>query len=239
MHGLILIPWHIGDRRDLTFGAVRELRRLRCFLTEDPGQAAREFAALLPKGTPAKRLLALPERPSSRLVDDVLAILRDEDVGVAASGGAPCFVDPGAWLVRELRGRGVAITALAGASCLSTVLSLSGLESTGRPELAGVFFFARKYSAGRETFAQAFRRQQPDRPAVVLLRKADFGACVRALLPAAGGRDVSVFFDLTKPKSAYPYAGQVLTRPCSEWPARTGEIDWDRVSEISLVVHPR
>lgn len=238
MPALILIPWHIGDRRDLTLNAVRQIRRLTFFAAEDPESAEMEFERALGADGRGKTFIALPEKDDPVLLERILGVLESEDVGLVASGGAPCFVDPGAWLVRALRRREIPVTALAGASCLPVIFSLSGLEWTGRPHLAGIFFFAPRHSHRQTTFAEAFARQDPAVAAVVLLRAADFSACVSALLASAADRRVSVFFDLTKDPQRFPYAGRVRVLPCSEWLKESGQIDWRRVSDVALLVHP-
>lgn len=239
MNRLILIPWHIGDRRDVTINALGHARRLSLFVVEDPDDARRAFAELVPGGLEGKTFLPLPVGESPELLARVLAALEREDVGLLASGGAPCFLDPGAWLVRAARERGAAVTALAGASCLSTLLSLSGVEFLGKPDVAGVLFYARQYSRPGPGFAEALRAHGEAQASVVLLRACDLRACLSELAALVGDRRVSVFTDLTKDKAKYPYGGEVRTRTCGEWLSGWGELDWARVGEASLLVHPR
>ena len=140
-HGLLLIPWSIGNRLDITLHAVRCVRRLRCFLAEDPDLSREQFAALLGAGVRAKRFWRLPDRPDPKFLKMVLGLLKSEDVGLVSGGGIPCFVDPGAWVVRELRRAGVSVTALAGASSLASVLCLSGIEwRSSNPVFSFAFF---------------------------------------------------------------------------------------------------
>lgn len=223
----------------MTVNALGHARRLSVFVVEDPEDARRSFAELVPGGLEGKSFLALPVRESPELLESVLARLALEDVGVLSSGGAPCFLDPGAWLVRAARERGAAVTALAGASCLSTLLSLSGVEFLGKPDVAGILFYSGQYSRPGPGFASALRAHGEGQASVVLLRAGDLRACLGEMEPVVGTRPVSVFLDLTKAGEKYPYGGQVRTRTCRGWLESWDEVEWDKVSEASLLVHPR
>jgi MoaA/NifB/PqqE/SkfB family radical SAM enzyme/16S rRNA C1402 (ribose-2'-O) methylase RsmI len=238
MHSLILIPWHIGNRRDITVNAVGRMRSLHWFLAENPEAAKREFSEMLSGNSPANNFILLPETADPEVLARVCRLLETEDVGLIASGGAPCFVDPGAWLVRALRQRGVPIVSQGGASILSAIFSLSGVEWIGRPNLASIMFFAQRYSADKRSFLEALRRQDDEQPVIVLLQTGDFEACLRALRSAIGARQISVFFDVTKDRRKYPYADQVRTLSCPRWLEEARALDWERISEIALMIHP-
>ena len=42
-HTLFLVPWHIGNRLDITVNAARVARELRVFLAEEPELTRRQF----------------------------------------------------------------------------------------------------------------------------------------------------------------------------------------------------
>ncbi|MCM2305316.1 MAG: SAM-dependent methyltransferase, partial [Elusimicrobia bacterium] len=130
-HTLFLVPWHIGNRLDITVNAARVARELRVFLAEEPELTRRQFEGDLGVDCKGKEFLLIPEKEDPRFLKEVLARLAAQDVALICSGGIPCFIDPGAWLVRSLRAREVPVRALAGASILSTMLSLSGMDWTG------------------------------------------------------------------------------------------------------------
>lgn len=237
-HGLLLIPWSIGNRLDITLHAVRCVRRLRCFLAEDPDLSREQFAALLGAGVRAKRFWRLPDRPDPKFLKMVLGLLKSEDVGLVSGGGIPCFVDPGAWVVRELRRAGVSVTALAGASSLASVLCLSGIEwRSSNPVFSFAFFPAGSSSdPARARFLAAASRA--DEPLVVFLDAKRFRECVKAMAPVVGGRRVTVFFDLTRgPKDLFPYADQVRSMSCRAWLKEATRLRWERVGDVSLLVH--
>lgn len=238
---LFLLPWHVGDRGDLTVNTLRRLQRLRVLLVEDPATARRELARVLPEGAPARRLLRLPSEPNAAFERRVRDALEREDVGLLASGGAPCFCDPGAWVVERLRARGVPIVPLAGPSALTTLLSASGVEWTGKTCNTFTFAFFCRPAGGRTAPAMRDALARRDEPVVIFLPVADLPDCLRRLAAGGGGdRRVSVFFDLTKTdERRFPLANRVHTLPVREWLRVHRRIPWNRVSEIALIAHRR
>lgn len=124
---MILVPWHIGDVGDVTENAIRTLRRVRHLLCEDADELRRQLA-VFDIDASTKTLVTIPEQPELAVTEHCLATLEREDVALIASSGAPCFSDPGGWLVAAARARGFAVVVLAGASALTSVLSASGLD---------------------------------------------------------------------------------------------------------------
>ena len=235
-HALILIPWHIGDWRDVTFHAVSELKRLRCLAVEDAAEARAQLAQLRLDGS-GKEFLAVPPRPRPAFLRRVLARLRREDVGMLSLGGVPCFMAPGGWLVRELRGRGVPVRALAGASSLTAVLSLSGFDWVETPHSRSFSFVFFDERGDQSCFRAAAGRA--GEPVVVFVRKHAFRDCLRGLRRAVGDRPVTAFFDLTKnPPEDYPHADRVRTMSCAGWLREAARIPWRKVADVALLVHP-
>ena len=235
MHELILVPWHIGNRLDITVNTARVARKLRVFLAEDPELTKRQFESDLGIDCRGKEFILIPEKEDGPFLKNVLASLLIEDVGMISSGGIPCFIDPGAWLVGRLRSREVPITALAGPSILSTMLSLSAVDWTGAHN-RGSFVI---YLAGgnNEVFLEAVGRDRE--PVFVFLNIHQFRECFSVMRPVLGGRPVSAFFDLTKnTKGKYPYADRVMTMGCGEWLKQEKLIAWKEISDVALMIHP-
>ena len=233
---LVLIPWHIGDRGDVTFNTLRAARRLRVFFAEDAGEARSQLSEILRLDCSGKEFLTIPIRRDEDFLKQVFKVLSREDAGVISSSGAPCFSDPGGWLVREARTRGVAIIPLAGASALTTLLSLSGYDWILEPTTKSfrfIFFGA----ADVERMRDALLRK--DEPVVVFLNKRSIEACLRAVAKQDAARRVSLFFDMTKvPKSKFPYANEVRTLPAGSWMKAFRRIHWEFVSDVALLIHP-
>lgn len=233
---LILIPWHIGDRGDVTINTLRAARRLRVFFAEDADEARSQLSEILRLDCSGKEFLTIPVHRDKAFLERALDILRREDAGVISSGGAPCFSDPGGWLVREARTRGVAITPLAGASALTTLLSLSGYDWILEPATKSFrfIFFA---AADAERLRDALLHK--DEPVVVFLNKRSIEACLRVVAKRDDARRVSLFFDMTKvPPSKFPYANEVRTLPAGSWMKAFRRIHWDLVSDLALLIHP-
>lgn len=236
---LYLIPWHIGDARDLTLNAAAAVRRLTTLLVESVEDTTRELRERLKVELAGKRIVAIPEDPDAAFLELALAALDEGDAGLLASGGTPGFVDPGAWLVAALRERGVELVPLAGASCLATILSLSGVEWRRKTANSFTFaFFLDGVPGGEEEkrFVSLVKRREP---VFVFLGRDSVERCLRAMAPVLRKRPVSLFFDLTKrAPGKYPMADKVLTKTCAAWLESLAEIPWDKVSDAALMVGP-
>ncbi|MBI5630752.1 MAG: hypothetical protein HY921_07705 [Elusimicrobia bacterium] len=235
MSRLILVPWHIGDAADLSLNVLRVSKRLRVFLAEEPEVTRGQLESLFGIRCRDKEFLPIPESCDQEFLDRVLRLLESEDVGMCASGGVPCFMDPGAWLVREVRARGGCVVALAGASSLSTLLSVSGIE-WGSQFPAGSFIFFSPRLESFSYFIKVIRRERE--PIVVFAQVEHVAECLRLVFESLGARPVSLFFDLaTVPRGKFPYANEVLTRDCGQWLKDLASFDWERVGNLALLIH--
>ena len=166
-----------------------------------------------------------------------LQALKTEDVGVVSSGGIPCFADPGAWIVREARAAGVPVVALGGPSSLAALLSLSGYDWINDPpsRAFSFVFFMKSEKGGGEGFRARLGRA--DEPVVVFVEKGAVAECLEAIRASGCGRPVSLFLDLTK-GPRFPHANQVRTMSAAWWASELGSIDWEKVSDAAMMIHP-
>jgi|GEM_PF-1712720 len=235
-HALILIPWHIGNWQDMTFNAVSTANRLRCLLTEDAVEARSQFAKLR-MDCSGKEFLEVPARPEPAFLRRVLGLLRGEDLGMISLGGVPCFMDPGGWLVRELRARGRRVVALAGASSLTTLLALSGFDWIETPRSRSFSFVFFDENGDQSAFRAAAGRARE--PIVVFIRKHAFADCLCGMRDLVKSRRITAFFDLTKsPRDQYPYADRVRTMDCAGWLREAARIPWAEIADVALLIHP-
>lgn len=239
-HTFILIPWHIGNMRDITLHTAQAARKMRVFLAEEPEHTKRQFETDLGIDCRGKEFLPIPQDPDPGFLKKVLAKLRREDVALICSGGIPCFIDPGAWLVKSLRAKEVPVTAIAGASILTTMLSLSGVEWAGVHNRGTFFIYLAPSPLGdrNASLLEAVGRQ--NEPVFIFLSLAQFRDCFKTIEPVIGKRLVSAFFDLTKvPRSKFPYADRIITLGCRDWLKEAERIPWKDISDVALMVHPR
>lgn len=236
---LFLVPWHIGNMLDITVHAAKLARGMRVFIAEEPALTRSQFESDLGIDCAGKEFLLVPEKEDPKFLKELLSRLRTEDVALICSGGIPCFIDPGAWVVKRLRERGVPIRALAGASILSTMLSLSGLDWTVTNNVGTFIIYLEPGPRGgvHESLREAAGRQAE--PVFIFLQLSQFLACIGSIEPIVGPRLVSVFFDLTKRSvGKYPYADRVITMTCRDWLKEAAGIPWKEISDIALMVHP-
>ena len=234
---LILISWHIGDARDMSDRSIEALRALGVLLVEDI-EYSREGLRRLGVNPNAKTVLAVPERPNAEFLARVLATLARGDVGMLSSGGTPGFVDPGAWLVAEVRRRGGRVEALPGPSCLATMLAMSGIEWRDKRTSSFTFAFFLDGPPGggeEENFTALARRPEP---LLVFLLPGRVERCLALLEPVVGRRPVTIFFDLSKPRNEYPMADEARTMTCAQWREVLPSLPWKKISDLALMVGP-
>ncbi|MBI5622568.1 MAG: hypothetical protein HY924_02185 [Elusimicrobia bacterium] len=235
-HTLYLIPWHIGARADLTLNAARSARTLRVFLAEEAAEAKSQFTDVLKLDIKAKEFLTIPARPDRAFLDRVLALLAQEDVGLVSSGGMPCFSDPGGWLVTEVRSRGIRVAAMAGASGLTTLLALSGFDWLEEPPTRRFSFTFFEEAGPHDFFLETVERRFE--PVVIFLSVRALPLCLKMLDGRVGERPIAAFLDMTKPRPQFPYADEVRVHRLKEWKTELRKVDWKKVSDVALMIHP-
>jgi len=233
---LFLIPWHVGDVLDTTFNAAMLVRRLDVLLVEDEADARFQLKQVLNEDAAGKTLLTIPESADAAFLKRVLAQLVRGDAGMLSSGGVPGFIDPGAWVVAELRRRGVEVKALAGASCLTTMLALSGVEWRSDPDCVFSFAFFFDGPAGSREQVGFLRAAARPEHLFVFVNAPALERCLELLEPVVGARPVTLFFDLTKAREFFPLADQVRTMPCPAWRKALKTLPRERISDVALMV---
>lgn len=124
--GLYVVATPIGNLDDLTFRARDTLAACDAILCED----TRITRRLLERYEIRTKMHAYHEHNAARIRPEILAQLNHgAALALVTDAGAPVVADPGFRLVREAREIGVAVTALPGASALSTALMLAPVAS--------------------------------------------------------------------------------------------------------------
>ena len=119
---LVAVP--IGNPDDLTIRARDLLRRVAVVAAED----TRHFATLARHhGITTRAISYHAHNEDGRAAQLVARLQAGDDVALVTDAGTPLVSDPGLTLVRAALGAGIAVTALPGASAVTTALSASGL----------------------------------------------------------------------------------------------------------------
>jgi len=187
---LYLVATPIGNLGDITERALATLRGVSHLAAED---TRRTRGLLSHFGIGGKELHALDANASERAVARVVALLREgSDVAFVTDAGTPGVSDPGRALVNAAAAAGVPISALPGASAVTTAVALSGL-------VAGPFLFLgflpRQGSGRKELLERVARETLP-----VLLFEAPhrMQATLLELAAACPERPAAICRELTK-----------------------------------------
>jgi 16S rRNA (cytidine1402-2'-O)-methyltransferase len=238
--GLYIVATPIGNLGDITPRAVEILRGVAAIACED----TRVTGKLLHHLEIDARMIRYDDHASEATREHLLGLAAEQPLALVSDAGTPLISDPGFKLVREARGRGIAVTSLPGPSALVVALTLSGLPSD-RFLFAG--FLPNKAKARTDMLAElaglkatlVFYETAP--------RLLDSLAAVAEVLP---GREVAVARELTKkfeecrsgsPEelaahyAAHPPKGEIvlLVGPPGEAPA-PGEADVDALLRAAL-----
>lgn len=153
------------------------------------------------------------DHASEGMRDALLGEMATKAVALVSDAGTPLISDPGYRLVREAKGRGIAVTSLPGASAVITALSMAGLP-TDRFLFAG--FLPNKEKARGDVLAELAAV-----PATLAFYETGprLVASLEAIAERLPGRDVVVARELTKlheecrSGTAAELAGHYTTHP--------------------------
>ncbi len=187
---LFVVATPIGNLEDMTFRAVRVLRKVALVAAEDTrrsGLLLRHFGI----GVPLVSLHAHNE--GLRAAALVKRLCAGESIALMSDAGTPAVSDPGARLVAEAVAAGVRVEPLPGASAVTTALSAAGVGGQG----FGFLGFPPIRGKDRERWFERFLEWQLTGPVVF------FEAPHRILktladLSLVSNNQIVVFRELTK-----------------------------------------
>jgi len=225
---LYVVATPIGNLADITLRALHVLALADTVACED----TRHTQTLLRAygiDKPAAQLLAVHQHNEMQAAQEVAARLRQgQRVAYVSDAGTPGISDPGARLVAQLRGQGLRVIPLPGASSVSALLSAAGIDDTGPPG----FVFAGFLPAKAAERAAALEALQNQARAVVLLEAPHRMEALAQALAAWGPRAVTLGRELTKQFE------DIHTLPAAELGAWLAA-DSNRLrGEFTLVLHP-
>jgi 16S rRNA (cytidine1402-2'-O)-methyltransferase len=146
---LYVVATPIGNLRDITLRALDVLAATDVVAAED----TRNTAHLLGHhGISAKRLIAVHQHNERAAAEKIIALLQaGQSVAFVSDAGTPAVSDPGALLVQAVRGAGLRVIPIPGASAALAALSAAGLS-----ESHFLFYgFLPNKSAARRTVLQS------------------------------------------------------------------------------------
>ncbi len=124
--GLYLVATPIGNMGDITYRAVEVLRAADLVACED----TRVSGKLMTRLGLDRPMMPYHEHNAERARPQLVARLKQGAVvALISDAGTPLVSDPGYRLVRACVAEGIAVTALPGASAVTTALQLSGLPN--------------------------------------------------------------------------------------------------------------
>ena len=145
--GLYIVATPIGNLGDITLRAIETLRRCDGVACED----TRVTGKLLKHLGISKPMWRYDDHSEHRDRAKLVESMKTRAVALVSDAGTPLVSDPGYRLVNDVRGEGIAVTVVPGASAAIAGLTLSGLPND-RFLFAG--FLPSKDKARRETLEE-------------------------------------------------------------------------------------
>jgi 16S rRNA (cytidine1402-2'-O)-methyltransferase len=187
--GLYLVATPIGNMGDITYRAVEVLRAADLVACED----TRVSGKLMTRLGLDRPLTPYHEHNAERARPALIARLKEGAVvALISDAGTPLVSDPGYRLVRACVAEDIAVTALPGASAVTTALQLSGLPNE-RFLFGG--FLPNKANARRQTL-----RELAQVPATLVFFESPnrLGDSLADMAAVLGARPAAVARELTK-----------------------------------------
>ncbi len=196
----------IGNLGDITFRAIETLKNVDLILCED----TRVTKKLLNRYEIQKKLLSYHQKSKLKKIEEIISRLKKgENMALVTDAGTPGISDPGNKLIEEIRnqlGNEIDIIPIPGASALSTLLQVAGIDVSNFS-----FFSFPPNKKGRQTF---FKKVLDSDIPVVFYES-----------PYRFIKNLKLLQELAQEKSANPeiIVGRELTKMYEE--VRTGSIE--------------
>ena len=220
---LYVVATPIGNLADISLRALHVLQLVDCIGCED----TRHTQGLLRQFGIDKNLMAVHQHNEQEAAAGVIDRLqRGERVAYVSDAGTPAVSDPGARLVSAVRGAGLSVMPLPGASSVTTALSAAGVS--GDSGFVFVGFLPSK--AGERD--QAIAALQSQTLAAVIMEAPHRIEALALALNPLGDRPVTVCRELTKQFE------EIATVAANQLPAWLAAGTQRTRGEFVLVLHP-
>ena len=188
-----MVATPIGNLADISLRALHVLQLADAIGCED----TRHTQGLLRQFGIDKTLLAVHEHNELEAAVGVIDRLqRGERVAYVSDAGTPAVSDPGARLVAAVRGAGLSVVPLPGASSVTTALSAAGIKSGAGGDSGFVFAGFLPSKAGERD--QAVVTLQSEAKAVVIMEAPHRIEALAQAFLHLGNRPVTICRELTK-----------------------------------------
>ncbi len=223
---LYVVATPIGNLADITLRALHLLGLVDAIACED----TRHTASLLQAYGLHKPLLALHQHNEAEAALGVIARLqRGDRIAYVSDAGTPGISDPGERLCAAGQAAGLRSVPLPGASSVTTLLSIAGLEAA---DTDAAFEFTGFLPSKGSARAQALRRLAQQPQACVLLEAPHRIQALARDLAALGARRITLGRELTKQFE------QIVTLRCDELASWLAADPAHAKGEFALALHP-
>ncbi len=226
---LYVVATPIGNLADISLRALYVLQLVDAIACEDK----RPTQPLLRQYGIEKPLLAVHQHNEAEAAGLVVERLqRGERVAYVSDAGTPAVSDPGARLVAAVRGAGLKVMPLPGASSVTTVLSAAGVtRAEGSAESGTSFVFAGFLPSKAGERDQAIALLRADTRATVILEAPHRIEALARALGLLQGRLITVGRELTKQFE------EIATMPAQDFAAWLAAGPQRTRGEFALVLH--
>jgi 16S rRNA (cytidine1402-2'-O)-methyltransferase len=218
----------IGNLADITLRALHLLQRADAVACEDTRhtQALLRAYGMERSGT---QLIAVHQHNESEAAQGVIERLQlGQRIVYVSDAGTPAISDPGARLVAAVRGAGLPVVPLPGASSVSTALSVAGIVQSQDAGFVFAGFLPSKATEREAALALLAREHR----AVVMLEAPHRIDALAGSLQALGERPLTVARELTKQFE------EIATLRSGEFAAWLKDNPHRTRGEFALVLHP-
>ncbi len=185
---LYIVPTPIGNLEDITLRALRVLEEVDLIAAED----TRVTRKLLTRYSISTPTTAFHDHNRAQKTPYLLDLLPERDIALVSDAGTPTLNDPGQQLVAAAANAGFAITALPGASAITTAVAISGIAVEGFVYLG--YLPSRK--AARARFLEGIASEP--KTLVAFETPHRLTAALADVLAALGDRRIAACRELTK-----------------------------------------
>ena len=185
---LYLVPTPIGNLEDITVRALRILGDVELIGAEDT-RVTKKLLAHYEINTP---MISYHEHNETQRTPHIMNVLTRSDVALVSDAGMPGLSDPGDALIKEAIDQGVTVSALPGASAITSALPMSGLPID---QFTYVGFLPRRASQRRGALQKL---KDQDTTLVVFETPHRIRDMLEDLLLVLGNRKIAVCREISK-----------------------------------------